>query len=413
MGGACRATATSPPGWCCATGGCGSRRRPTRSPTRMLVLRVAVAAATGGRPHRPRLARPAGRPDAGRTDPVDRGGPPAVRRAAAGRPAGHRRHRDARPARAVRAHPPRVGAGAQPSRSATPTTASPSTGTCARRRPTPSALTDRVERPDLLVVGALLHDIGKGYPGDHTEVGIEVVGQVADRMGFPPEESAQLQDMVRHHLLLPDVAIRRDLSDDGTIRWVANQVGSLSTLGLLDALTEADSIATGPAAWSSWKAELLGQLVERTRHVLGGGAVEEVTGDRAPSEELLAKMAEGRRILEGSDDQLVVISPDRPGLFSRVGGGARAQRARRPGGVGLLRRRRHGPRGVPGREQRRAHHQLAPDPASSWTRRSTGAWPSTRACGSGPGCTAGRRGWPIARRSPACCSTTSCRRWPP
>ncbi len=180
-----------------------------------------------------------------------------------------------------------------------------------------SALTDRVERPDLLVVGALLHDIGKGYPGDHTVVGIEVVGRVADRMGFPPDEVAQLQDMVRHHLLLPDVAIRRDLSDDGTIRWVANQVGSLSTLGLLDALTEADSIATGPAAWSSWKAELLSQLVERTRHVLGGGAVEEVTGDRAPTPELLAKMSEGRRILEGLDDQLVVISPDRPGLFSR------------------------------------------------------------------------------------------------
>ena len=181
-----------------------------------------------------------------------------------------------------------------------------------------STLTDRVERPDLLVVGALLHDIGKGYPGDHTLVGIEVVGKVAARMGYPPEDAAQLQDMVRHHLLLPDVAIRRDLSDDGTIRWVANRVGSLATLGLLDALTEADSIATGPAAWSSWKAELLGQLVERTRHVLGGGAVEEVTGGGAPSDELLAKMAERRRILQGTDDQLVVISPDRPGLFSRA-----------------------------------------------------------------------------------------------
>ncbi len=181
-----------------------------------------------------------------------------------------------------------------------------------------AALTDRVERPDLLVVGALLHDIGKGYPGDHTVVGIEVVGEMAARMGFPPDDAAQLQNMVRHHLLLPDVATRRDLSDDGTIRWVANQVGSITTLGLLDALTEADSKATGPAAWSSWKAELLRVLVERTEHVLGGGAVEDVTGDGAPPPDLLAKMAEGRRVLEGSDDRLVVISPDRPGLFARA-----------------------------------------------------------------------------------------------
>ena len=74
-----------------------------------------------------------------------------------------------------------------------------------------SALVDRVERPDLLVVGALLHDIGKGYPGDHTEVGIGVVRSIGERMGYPVDDIEVLQDMVRHHLLLPDVATRRDL----------------------------------------------------------------------------------------------------------------------------------------------------------------------------------------------------------
>jgi len=182
-----------------------------------------------------------------------------------------------------------------------------------------SELVDRVDRPDLLVVGTLLHDVGKGYPGDHVEVGIEVVGRMGERMGYPPEDIAFLQTMVRHHLLLPDVATRRDISDDGTIRWVAEQVGDLQSLQLLDALTEADSRATGPAAWSEWKAELLGQLVSRTAHVLGGGAVEEVTGgDAFPTPEQVAQMAEGRRILEGRDDQLTVIAPDRPGLFSRA-----------------------------------------------------------------------------------------------
>ena len=179
-------------------------------------------------------------------------------------------------------------------------------------------LVDRVDRPDLLVVGALLHDIGKGYPGDHTVVGIDVVGAMAQRMGYPAEDTVQLQDMVRHHLLLPDVASRRDLSDDGTIGSVAERVGSVSTLALLDALTEADSLATGPAAWSSWKAELVRELVTRARHVLEGGTPAEATAGAVPAPELLARMEAGERILEGEGDCLLVISPDRPGMFSRI-----------------------------------------------------------------------------------------------
>ena len=104
-----------------------------------------------------------------------------------------------------------------------------------------AALVDRVDRPDLLVVGTLLHDIGKGRPGDHTEVGIEMVADIGPRMGFGPQDTLTLQQMVRHHLLLPDVATRRDLSDDGTLAHVADAVGDLTTLRLLDALTEADS----------------------------------------------------------------------------------------------------------------------------------------------------------------------------
>ncbi len=154
-----------------------------------------------------------------------------------------------------------------------------------------AALASRVDRPDLLVVGTLLHDIGKGYPGDHTEVGIEVVGRIAARMGYDVQDTEVLQEMVRLHLLLPDIATRRDIDDDGTIRKVASEVGSLSTLYLLHALTEADSLATGPAAWNGWKASLVEGLVERTAHVLGGGSVEDVTADAFPGPELLARMA--------------------------------------------------------------------------------------------------------------------------
>src|SRR6202042_2786640 len=131
-------------------------------------------------------------------------------------------------------------------------------------------LTDRVDRPDLLLVGALLHDIGKGYPGDHTQVGMDLVRTMTTRMGFAPDDVEILVDLVRHHLLLPDTATRRDLDDPTTIARVARAAGNRVTLHLLAALTEADSRATGPSAWGAWKAGLVADLVERTDRVLQG-----------------------------------------------------------------------------------------------------------------------------------------------
>jgi [protein-PII] uridylyltransferase len=183
-----------------------------------------------------------------------------------------------------------------------------------------ASLADRVDRPDLLVVGALLHDIGKGYPGDHTEVGIDLLDRIGHRMGYEPDEVVALQDMVRHHLLLPDIATRRDITDDGTLRLVANQLGDVRTLRLLGALTEADSLATGPAAWNSWKAQLVDQLVERTAILLGGGTLAEATVDAFPTDAQLDLMTRGTDVVDGTDDTLTVVCADRPGLFSRVAG---------------------------------------------------------------------------------------------
>lgn len=181
-------------------------------------------------------------------------------------------------------------------------------------------LADRVERPDLLVVGTLLHDIGKGSPGDHTEAGIEMITAIAERMGYPSEDIRILQDLVRWHLLLPDVATRRDLDDDETIQRVADQVGSIESLRLLHVLTEADSLATGPMAWNSWKAELVSQLVSRVAHLLGGGSTGDITGEIFPTFDLLERMADGKLDIEAESNRLTVIAPDRPGLFSRVTG---------------------------------------------------------------------------------------------
>ncbi len=114
-----------------------------------------------------------------------------------------------------------------------------------------------VRRPDLLLVGALLHDLGKGGPGDHTDNGVVLAQTVATRMGFDPDDVAVLVDLVRHHLLLPSFATGRDLEDPATIAAVADAAGTEDTLDLLAALTVADSIATGPTAWSDWKAGLV------------------------------------------------------------------------------------------------------------------------------------------------------------
>jgi [protein-PII] uridylyltransferase len=116
------------------------------------------------------------------------------------------------------------------------------------------------------------------------------------------------------------VATRRDLSDESTIRQVADAVGSATTLELLAALTEADSIATSTAAWSAWKAELVADLTARTGHVLGGGEVHEVAWSLFPSPEVQALMGARRTEFRTTDDRLTVVSPDRPGLFSKVAG---------------------------------------------------------------------------------------------
>ncbi|MEV6194288.1 [protein-PII] uridylyltransferase [Streptomyces sp. NPDC051920] len=138
-----------------------------------------------------------------------------------------------------------------------------------------SELTRRVGRPDLLLVAALLHDIGKGWPGDHSVAGEIIARDVAARIGFDRVDVAVLATLVRHHLLLVDTATRRDLEDPATVRSVAEAVGSQGTLELLHALTEADALATGPAAWSSWRGSLVADLVKRVSAVLSGDAPEE------------------------------------------------------------------------------------------------------------------------------------------
>jgi [protein-PII] uridylyltransferase len=180
-----------------------------------------------------------------------------------------------------------------------------------------AALTRRVARPDLLLLGALLHDIGKGLPGDHTDTGMQVVADLAPRLGLSQPDVEVLVAMVRHHLLLPDVATRRDLADPATAQAVADAVESAEVLELLHALTEADAAATGPAAWSSWKAGLIDQLVARTSALLSGATHEEETALSPRQQELVSA---GALALDVDGDEVTVVAPDRPGLLSLSAG---------------------------------------------------------------------------------------------
>ena len=181
------------------------------------------------------------------------------------------------------------------------------------------SLLRQVERPDLLLVGALLHDIGKGRPGDHSEVGRELAAGIVRRMGYQARDVAVVERLVKRHLLLADAATRRDLDDPETIELVAEAVGDVLTLELLAALTEADSIATGPAAWGSWKAALVAALVSNVKALLEGRAPDSTTNRRV-SPSIAALVEAGKLAVEVDDSTVTVVAPDRAGLFALVAG---------------------------------------------------------------------------------------------
>ena len=182
-------------------------------------------------------------------------------------------------------------------------------------------LTRDVDRPDLLLVAALLHDIGKGWPGDHSVVGEPVAAGIGTRMGFAPPDVATLAVLVRHHLLLPATATRRDIDDPATVDRVAATIGNdPAVLQLLHALAQADGAATSASAWSPWKAHLVAALVARVQAKLGGSPMPEPEPLLHPTEpQVTGDVTVG--IEDVADGQQVTIgAPDRPGLLSICAG---------------------------------------------------------------------------------------------
>ena len=225
---------------------------------------------------------------------------------------------------------------------------------------TPAVAAHLAEREVLL--SALLHDIGKGHEGDHSEVGAVIVERFASRAGLDPGATRRLSNAAAMHLLLPAVATRRDISDPQVIQETATQVGDAHTLHLLYLISVADARASGPDVWGAWKAQLMRQLYLRVLDVLSADepdaatatvarrqrVIEALAGTHAESEVLahldqlppnyllgasaemigqhltMIREAAGgtavRRDRAGAVDRLTLVTPDHPGILSRVAG---------------------------------------------------------------------------------------------
>ena len=227
---------------------------------------------------------------------------------------------------------------------------------------------------DEVLLAALLHDIGKGHGGDHPEVGALIAQRFAERGGLPPDDTHRLVTAVRHHLLLPNIATRRDIADPQVIAETAERIGDAKTLRLLYLVSIADARASGPNVWSQWKAQLMRAFYTRLLTVLAADAPDAVVPDIESTVRALAGTVAGdvvrahlngmgldylvstpaQRIAEhialiaeaegdggtavrrdrlGELDRLTVVTRDRPGLIQAIAGALAGHNASVLGGV--------------------------------------------------------------------------------
>ena len=192
-----------------------------------------------------------------------------------------------------------------------------------------TGLLRHVERPDLLLLAALLHDIGKvAGAHDHSLVGAPFAATAVRRLGLDESDVEVVELLTREHLTLIDLATRRDPTDGQTISAVSEAVGGRrDVLELLRALTEADACAVGAAAWTDWRAKLLQQLTDGARAALGDAAApiaaEEEDDDLLPPQ-IVAAVATGEPHVVvhpiGGAYRIDVFDRDRLGLFADTAG---------------------------------------------------------------------------------------------
>jgi [protein-PII] uridylyltransferase len=237
-----------------------------------------------------------------------------------------------------------------------------------KEHPLSTDVIKRIKSREALYCAILLHDIAKGLPGDHSDVGAAIAESLCPRLGLTPADTASVSWLVRNHLIMSDMAQKRDISDPKTVRDFVQAVQSPEMLRLLLVLTVADIRAVGPGVWNGWKGQLLRELYMEAETMMSGGdstparmarineAKEALTArikDMTPEErarardrhydsywlafnaaeherharmlaiadtksELLAISAESNAFRAVSD--IVIYTPDHAGLFSQLAG---------------------------------------------------------------------------------------------
>ena len=188
-----------------------------------------------------------------------------------------------------------------------------------------AALTRTVTRPDLLLVAALFHDIGKGFPEkDHSDYGEELIRPLAKRLGFDEKDCDIIALLVREHLLLSAVATRRDLEDPATIEFVVEKIKDPESLQLLHALSISDGEATGKSAWSDWKAGLVSTLVGKCLASMAGikpVSQPELIPTRSTDDDISITILNSEDSSDSLDNiEIEIIAKDQTGLLSAVAG---------------------------------------------------------------------------------------------
>lgn len=162
-----------------------------------------------------------------------------------------------------------------------------------------------LERPEMLIWATLLHDVGKGLPGDHCRVGADRIPAVAARIGLTGDDAVLLERVVANHLLLADLATKFDHTDGAVLTWAGERLTDRRTLKLLYLLTVADSRATGSDTWSPWRAELLRRAYRQMER--------EMSRRSMPEDDRLALLAD--RVIEASEGEI-----GRPEIVAHLSG---------------------------------------------------------------------------------------------
>ena len=232
--------------------------------------------------------------------------------------------------------------------------------------PVASSILDEGVNRKVLYVALLLHDIGKGRDEDHSILGAHIARKVAPRLGLKPAECDTVEWLVRYHLLMSDMAQKRDIADPRTVRDFAKAVQTKDRLDLLCVLTVCDIRGVGPNTWNNWKASLIRALYRQTRRAMEGGLealnreqrgsdakrnLREALGDWDPKDlktetarhypaywqglHVTAHVVFARLLRDLGDDEIAIdlaidedrdatracfALPDHPGIFSRLAG---------------------------------------------------------------------------------------------